>query len=372
MTRLGVRDAYVNGCLVPGDVEVIDGLVANVGLEPASPHPQGTAIPGLVDAQVNGFAGVDFLHADARQWRAAAMNLAASGVTAYAATLITSPAADISRALMVARSILDDPSSGAARLLGVHLEGPFLSPGRAGTHPVEHLRVPDLSLVRSWLDTGCIVSTTIAPELPGALELIQFLVSNDVAVSLGHSDANAQTAHAAIDCGATAVTHAFNAMSTPRSRDAGLAGVALIRPEVQVQMICDGIHLSDDIALLIMRTCPERFALVSDAISAAGMGPGSFELGSVQVQVSDGVARRADGTLAGSASSLAAGLHKALSLGIGLPELVAATSLRPSAFLGAGCPVLQVGSPADIVILSEEGAVDRVLIGGGEVSVDIG
>lgn len=364
MSRLGVSGAFVDGQFVEGDVDVVGGAVAGVGVEPGSAAAGAIAIPGLVDVQVNGFGGVDFLRSDAEGWRAAAVALAASGVTSYVATLITSPRDDVSRALAVARSILDDPPSRGARLLGVHLEGPFLAPARAGTHPIEHLRDPDLSLVQSWLSTGCVVSMTLAPELPGALELIEYLVSHGIAVSLGHSDADAGTAHAAVDRGATAVTHVFNAMSTPRARDAGLAGVALVRPELQVQMICDGVHLSDDVVRLVMGACPDRFALVSDAISAAGMEPGLYDLGTVQVEVRDGIARRADGTLAGSASSLADGLATALRLGIPLSDVVAATSTRPAAFIGAPCPALRVGDAADIVVLTPDGAIDRVLVGG--------
>jgi N-acetylglucosamine-6-phosphate deacetylase len=386
MTLLHVSAAYVDGQLVPGDVDISDGIVARVGIDPESRQGDLVAIPGLVDAQVNGFAGVDFLKADADGWRSAAVALAASGVTSYVATLITSPTDVVDRALAVARSILDNPPAGGARLLGVHLEGPFLSPERPGTHPVEYLREPDVALMDAWLASGCITTVTLAPERPGALRLIEHLVSNGVAVSLGHSNTDARTAHQAVDCGATGITHAFNAMSTPRARDAGLAGVALVRQELQVQLICDGAHLSDDIARLIMGTCRGRFALVSDVISAGGMGPGHYSLGSVQVEVRDGTVRRQDGTLAGSAAPLATGLANALRLGIGLADVAAATSRRPAAFLGIGladvaaatsrrpaaflgiaCPQLRVGDPADIVVLAPDHTIQRVLLRGNDV-----
>src|SRR5918995_966284 len=254
----------------------------------------GVAIPGLVDLQVNGFAGVDLLLEPERAPELARA-LARTGVTAWQPTLITDAPERTLRAL---RTIA------APGAVGVHLEGPFLSPARSGAHPREHLRAPDPELLRAFLDAGDVTTVTLAPELDGALELVDELVARGTCVSLGHSDATAEQAHAAFARGARTVTHLFNAMRPFGHRDPGLAGAALARDDVPVQLIADGVHLAAETAGVAWRAARGRLAIVSDAIAAAGLGDGSYRLGEVEVAVTDGVSRRADGTLAGGVATL--------------------------------------------------------------------
>lgn len=368
--RLGVDAAIVDGQLVDGDVDVADGTLAEVALPAA-----GTgllAAPGLVDLQVNGFAGIDLLTTDADGVRQASRALLASGVTAWQPTLITSDEADTVRAAgAVATACVDagTPSDGA-RVLGVHLEGPFLSPARMGTHPVVHRRAPDLALLDRLLTAGPVGYVTLAPELGGAHELIADLVGRGVVVAAGHSDADAAEAHLAFDAGIRTVTHLFNAMRRFRPRDPGLAGAALARPDVVVQCIVDGWHLAPDTVRMVWAATAGRFALVTDAVAAAGLGDGTCRLGDVEVEVADGAARRRDGTLAGSVLTMPAAIRNLVALDVPLVDAVAAATAVPARVLGRDdVGRLTVGGPADLVVLDASGNVHRVVQGGRAAEV---
>ena len=356
--RLGVEAALVGGRLVPGDLELVDGCVKAAGLSAAG--GRGIAAPGFVDLQVNGFAGVDFLGADADGYAVAGDALLETGVTAYLPTFITTPEAELMEALHGVPAMLRGP-----RILGAHLEGPFLSPRRLGTHPSSARRDPDLELLRRLLDGGPVRLVTLAPELPGALELVDELVARGITVSCGHSDATAAEASAAFDRGATTVTHLFNAMRPFSHRDPGIVGAALIHPEVVVQMIVDGVHLAREAVLLAWAAAPNRVALVTDAIAGAGLGDGSYFLGAVAVEVRDGVVRREDGVLAGSALTMMDAVRNTHALGVPLEAALRAAGEVPARVLRhptAGR--LDIGLPADIVVLGDGLEVERVLVGG--------
>ena len=259
--RLGVAAALVDGKLMLGDVAVEDGVVTALGVGGGG---RGIAAPGFVDLQVNGFAGVDFQAADADAYLRAGEALLATGVTAFQPTFITAPEVDLAAALRAM------PSDGCGpRIIGAHLEGPFLSPRRLGAHDAEGCRAPDLALLRRLLDAGPVSQMTLAPELHGAFELIDELVGRGVTVSCGHSDATAAEAHLAFDRGARTVTHLFNAMRPSASRDPGIAMAALARTDVTVQVIVDGHHLAGETVLVAWQAARARFALVTDAVSAA-------------------------------------------------------------------------------------------------------
>src|SRR5256885_10980749 len=294
--RLGVEAAVVGGELVPGDVELSDdGTLARYGL--ASPNGRGVAAPGFVDLQVNGFGGVDLLEADADGYRRAGEALLETGVTSFLPTLITAPEDELTAAL----AEVPVASNGGPKIVGAHLEGPFLAEGRLGTHRPAGRRDPDPELLERLLDAGPVRMMTLAPELPGALELIDILVARGVTVSCGHSDATAEEANAAFDRGARMVTHLFNAMRPFSHRDPGIAGAALARDDVVVQIILDGVHLARETALVTWHAAAGRLALVTDAITAAGSGEGSYtSFGSLDVQVHDGAVRGPEGVLAGS------------------------------------------------------------------------
>ena len=359
--RLGVVAALVDGTLVPGDVEVVDGEISAVGL--SASNGSGIASPGFVDLQVNGFAGVDFFSADTEGYRRAGRALIECGVTAYQPTFITSP-----EELLVA-ALAEVPQNGAApRVLGAHLEGPFISPDRLGTHPADARRDPDGALLERLLAAGPVSHVTLAPELAGALELVDLLRDRGVTVSCGHSDATAAEARQAFARGAKTVTHIFNAMRPFAAREPGLAGAALVADDVVVQVILDGVHLADDTARLVWQAAAGRVALVTDAIAAAHAGDGAYTIAGVDFEVSDGVARNADSVLAGSTVCMIDAVRNLVALGASVESALAAATALPARI--AGRPelgTLTPGSPADVVVLDDSLEIVRVLVRGEEV-----
>src|SRR4029079_1955142 len=227
-------------------------------------------------------------------------------------------------------------------------------------------RDPDVDLLERILAAGPVRLYTLAPELPAALELVDLLVARGVVVSAGHSDANADEANAAFDRGVGTVTHLFNAMRPFNHRDPGVAGVALARPDVTVQIILDGVHLAPDTVRLVWLAAGGRLALVTDAVAAAGIsGDGSYRLGDVSVEVRNGVVRRdGDGVLAGSVLTMIEAVRNLHALGVPLEAALGAATTVPARVIGADVGRIEVGGPADVVVLSEELEVERVLVGG--------
>jgi len=362
--KLGVAAALVDGTLVPGDVEVSDGRITGVGL--AAPAGAGIAVPGFVDLQVNGFGGVDFLDADAEGYKRAGEALLETGVTSYLPTLITSPEEQLLAAMREVPA-----AGGRPNVLGVHLEGPFLSPSRLGAHMASSRRNPDLELLGRLLDGGPVRLMTLAPELAGADALIEELLRRGVRVSLGHSDATVEQANDAFARGVRTVTHLFNAMRPFRHRDPGIIGAALARDDVIVQIIVDGIHLAPETAQVVWRAASGRVALVTDAITAAGLSDGSFSFGDLDVSVHDGTVRGPDGVLAGSVLTMIEAVRNYHALGVPLPEAVGAATSVPAAILGLDdVGRLAPGLPADVVVLSDRVEIERVLVA-GEVRVAV-
>ena len=356
--RLGVEAALVDRKLVPGDVEILGGRVAGFGL--ASPNGSGIAVPGFVDLQANGFAGIDFLTADTDGYRRAGEALLDTGVTAFLPTFITSPEEQLLAALREVPAHADGP-----RILGAHLEGPFLSALRLGIHPAASRRNPDLELLDRLVDAGPVRLVTLAPELPGASALIERLLRREIAVSCGHSDATADQANAAFDLGVRSVTHLFNAMRPFHHRDPGVAGAALARPDVVVQLIVDWVHVAPVTAAMVWQAAQGRVALVTDAVAGAALEDGTYRLGNVSVEISDGVARGATGALAGSTLTMIDAIRNLHSLGVPLEDAIGAATEVPARVLRL--PALGrigIGLPADVVVLSDDLVVERVLVEG--------
>jgi len=355
--RLGVEAALVDGRFVPGDVAIDGGRVQAVGLDGVG---RGLAVPGFVDLQVNGFAGVDFLGTDADGFAHAGEALLETGVTAYLPTLITSEEAD----LVAAIEAVPERAAGP-QILGVHLEGPFLSPARLGTHRLSARRDPDPALLARLLAAGRVRLVTLAPELPGALELVDLLHARGVVVSLGHTNATAAEAHAAFDRGVRAVTHVFNAMRPLQHRDPGIVGAALVRPDVVLQAIVDGVHLDPDIVRLLWRVAPGRLSVVTDAIAGAGLGDGTYALGEIEIVVADDVVRSEEGMLAGSALTMIEAVRNLVEVDVPLERALEAATSVPARVLGdTSLGRLAPGGRADIVVLDDALEVVRTLVGG--------
>lgn len=357
--RLGVEAALVDGELLPGDVEIAGGRVAGLGLGGGG---TGIAVPGFVDLHIHGFGGVDFATADADAYRRAGEALLATGVTAFQPTFVTAAEDGLVASLRAMPSEDIGP-----RVLGAHLEGPFLSAARLGMHPAGARCDPDRAFLDRLLAAGRVTHVTLAPELDGAQELVDALVARNVTVACGHTDATATEAHAAFGRGATHVTHLFNAMRPFTHRDPGMIGAALARDDVTVELILDGNHMDDDAARLAWRSAAGRIALVTDAVAAAGIGDGRWQIGAVEVDVRGGAVRRLDGVLAGSVLTMPEAIRNLVALGAPLAGALDAASRVPArAARRPDLGTIAPGSPADVVVLDDTLAVLRVLVGGAE------
>jgi N-acetylglucosamine-6-phosphate deacetylase len=356
--RLGVEAALVGRRLVRGDVETVDGRIASYGL--SSPNGSGIATPGFVDLQVNGFAGIDFLDADADGYKRASQGLLETGVTAFLATFITAPEDHLLAALQNVPRHFD-----GARVLGVHLEGPFLAPERLGIHPPSARRDPDAALLERLVSAGPVRLVTLAPERPGACDLIDLLRRRAITVSCGHSDATSEEATAAFDRGVRTVTHLFNAMRPFGHRDPGIAGAALARDDVVVQIIVDGAHLAPETAQVVWSAAAGRVALVTDAVAGAGETDGVYSLGGLDIEIRDGVARGPDGSLAGTSMTMIEAVRNLHALGVPLADALDAATAVPARVIGASfVGRLDVDQPADVVVLNDNLDVDRVFVRG--------
>jgi N-acetylglucosamine-6-phosphate deacetylase len=376
--RLGVGAALVGGELLPGDIEIESGRVVAVGL--GGGGGRGIAVPGFVDLQVNGYAGVDFSASGEGGYAVAGAALLRDGVTAFQPTIVSAPLGEMVDAIgqVPAPSGAAGPAGAesepdrisAPRIIGAHLEGPFLSPARPGAHDPAALLAPDPAALDTLLAAGPVSQMTLAPELPGALGLIEALRERGVTVACGHTEADALVAHRAFDRGAGAVTHLFNAMRRPAGRDPGIAFAALGREDVLITLIVDGHHLADDTVRAAWRAAGERVVLISDAVAAAAAPDGDYTLGgTVPAHSAGGVVRNRAGSLAGSTLSMLAAVRNSHALGVPLAAALAAATEAPARM--ARRPDLgriEPGTPADLVVLDESLDTERVLLGGREVA----
>jgi N-acetylglucosamine-6-phosphate deacetylase len=357
--KLGVGASLIDGNLIPGDLRVENGVITAAGV--SSQRSGSIAVPGFIDLQVNGQAGVDFLGASTSDYEIAGAALMAAGVTAYQPTFVTSAEDALSDALRAM------PIRSLPQVIGAHLEGPFLAPKRLGAHDREYRRDPDVEMLERLLAIGRVTQMTIAPELCGAEKLITRLIADGVVVSAGHTDMTAEQAHAAFDSGVSTVTHLFNAMRPFTARDPGVVGVALNRPDIYLQIIVDGHHLAAETVRLTWAAAAGRVALVSDSIAAAGTHGGSYQLGSVSVTVTNGVPTRADGVLAGSVLTMIEAVRNLHELGAPLEAAIEAATVVPARILGrSDLGVLALGGRADVVVLNDRLEIERVLCGGVE------
>ena len=366
------RAVLAEGLAVEAWVAVEDGRVSAMGegRPPTSPDvvlDRGVLVPGLVDLQVNGGFGVDLGEADRDGWLRLARRLPETGVTSFCPTLITAPLESLGRGLALARDLVG--SATGARVLGAHLEGPFLAASRRGAHPEAHLLPPLAEHVDALVESGdgALAIMTLAPELPGALDAVSRLRDAGAVVSLGHSDADAGTVHEAAARGATMVTHLFNAQSPLGHRAPGLPGAALADPRLTCGLIADSHHVAPDVCAIAWRAAPGRLALVSDATAALGMPPGEHVLGGEPIVAGDGPPRRRDGTIAGSALRLDSAIaFMVRDCGADLVDAVAAATRIPADLLGRGdVGRIAPGARADLAWL-EDGSLRalRTWVGG--------
>jgi len=371
----------------PVTVSFADGVITAVhedegcsgngnGSESAPAHvvlTDGLLTAGLVDIQTNGSFGVDFAAADDAQWDLVASRLPATGVTSFQPTYITAPLDDLVPGLAVAHAARRRQEHGPyARIMGLHLEGPFLSPDRHGVHEKRYLAEPTEAAVERILaapGADVLTMVTLAPELPGALAAIRRLTGAGVRVSVGHTDATAAQITAAADAGATLVTHIFNAQRGLAHREPGVPGATMADRRFYCGLIADLHHVVPEICTLVWRGARGRVVLVTDAIAAAGMPPGEYVLSGIPVVLDDGVPRNADGTIAGSALTLDQAVRNMLSLGLPEAQVIEAASRVPADALGrADLGRIAVGAKADLVWWSEGFHPRRTWVDGREVT----
>jgi N-acetylglucosamine-6-phosphate deacetylase len=354
-----------------------DGEIETVGPRAAMELPGGaeevhasefTAIPGFVDVHIHGAGGRDVMEADETALSTITGRLAAFGTTSLLATTVTASADETVRAVEgIAKYISGQyqTSDARAEILGIHFEGPFLSKARRGVHPTEWLQLPSQELLQRFLHAaaGNARILTIAPELLGAMPCIDAARSLGMVVSMGHTDATYEQARAAVAHGAHHATHVYNAMRPFSHRDPGVIGAVLTAPEVSAELIADGIHV-DEIAMkvLLQAKGAQGVVLISDGISATGMPDGKYMLGGLEVTVSGGVCRNAEGRLAGSTLTLDRALRNIVKLGIPLADAVRMLTLNPATLLGIEFKkgALRTGADADIVLLNNALEIERV------------
>jgi N-acetylglucosamine-6-phosphate deacetylase len=361
-------------------VTVEDGRVSRIENLTASDHkcvgathrfPEATLVPAYVDIHIHGCAGHDVMEATPEALSAIGVYLARRGVGAYFPTTVTSPRDETMRSLAglaaeIGRGIVDHR---AATPLGIHLEGPFLSHSKRGVHTSALLEAPSIALFdRFWnAAEGNICLMTIAPELPGAAELIAHATALGVRCSMGHSDATVCEAEAAFVAGARSATHTFNAMRNIDHREPGLAAYVLDKRSLFAEIICDGIHVDPLIVRLYSKAKDkDRIILVTDGMSATGMPDGTYMLGGMNVEVRAGRCT-SNGTLAGSVLTLDRGVQNLMGFtGASLSTAVAAASHNPSQLMGISDSwgSLEVDRTANITVLSSTAEVIQTFLAG--------
>jgi N-acetylglucosamine-6-phosphate deacetylase len=358
----------------PGYVTMAGGVVTAVGRgdPPRAPDvalPGGVLLPGLVDLQVNGYFGEEFLTAGADGWARVTTRLPQTGTTAFLPTFVTAPPGVLTTGLRAAAALIPALPAGA-RVLGVHVEGPFISPAWKGAHNEAWITEPSADAVAELLDAGrgVLRLVTLAPERRGGMAAVTALTEAGVLVSVGHSDATARQVAEAADHGARMVTHLFNAQRPMHHREPGVVGQALTDLRLTSGLIADMHHVSPQVCVLAFRAAPGRICAVSDAATCAGMPPGSYRLGGELIELPPGDGEppvRNDGTLAGSGLRMDAAVGNLVAAGIGLVEAVCAATRVPADLIGRpDLGRIAPGAAADLVWLGDDMRTRATWIGG--------
>lgn len=323
--------------------------------------------PGFIDLHVHGGGGADFMDGDPEADGIITELHARHGTTGLLATTLTAPEAAIIRAIEAAARA---PRRGA-RILGVHVEGPFINPKRKGAQDEPHIRLPSAAEAERWLSAGSAGfcwHVTLAPELPGAAEAIAFLTRRGAVVSAGHTDCTYDQLQAGVQAGVSHVTHLFNAMTALHHREPGAVGGALSLPGLTVELIGDGVHVHPAaMALAVRARGADAVVLVTDAMRATGMPEGEYFLGDQPAQVRNGEARLADGALAGSVLTMAGAVRNAVRwLGVPLHKAVALASLNPARIhrLDGRKGSIAPGKDADLVHMDRDFNVRATIVEG--------
>ena len=352
--------------LVQGDIEIQDGKILRVGKDlPRKEEDlavdcggEYTVVPGFVDVHIHGCAGADTCDGTRESLETMARFLLSHGVTSFCPTTMTTGRDVMEQALLAAKDVMEHPVEEGAHVVGVNLEGPFISKERKGAQKEEDILAPDLELFRHFweISGGIIRLVDIAPEQPGGLEFARE-VSKLCTVSIAHTTADYCQAKAAFDSGITHATHLFNAMSGLNHRAPGVVGAVLEDQRVRGELICDGFHIHPSVLRTAFQVLGDRALVISDSMRANGMPEGEpFDLGGQMVTVREGKATLEDGTLAGSVSNLHQEVKNLVSFGIPFPQAVKAATLIPARAIGLDQEIGSIapGKKADLVVLDQQ------------------
>lgn len=369
---------FADGRFARGGFSVENGRFAHV-LEdvpgPAEDLDGALVIPGLVDIHVHGCAGAGFSDGDYAGLVRMARYLARRGVTSFAPASMTLPYDALDKAFHAAARLRREGLADGARLMGIQMEGPFLSREKRGSQNPAYLRLPDWDRFLRLYDAaeGLLRIVDVAPELPGAVEFTR-RASEKCRVSVAHTAAGYDQAAAVFDAGATHLTHLFNAMSGIHHRHPGPIGAASERENVTAELICDGIHVHPSAVRMAFRLFPGRICLISDALRCCGMADGSYSLGGQEILLSGGVARLTGGAIAGSAADLYQCMRRAVSFGIPREQAVWAATALPARVIGreSETGAIADGRAADFVICGGELEPEAVYLGGKRLEQSVG
>lgn len=324
-------------------------------------------VPGFIDLHIHGAGGSDAMDGTAEALERISETLVEEGTVGFLATTMTQSEEKIVKALTAVKEY--DKENGA-RILGVHLEGPFISPEYAGAQPREYIVKPDIEQFKKYnaASGNRIKKVTIAPEEEGAEALIKYLKDNGIIASLGHSNATAKEVKRAIASGADSVTHTFNAQSAFRHREIGVAGSAMLYDELCCEIIADGVHVSIEAIKLLVKNKPkDKITLITDSIRAKGSGDGESELGGQKVFVKDGQARLENGTLAGSVLKMNVAIKNMVEkAGVTFTQAIDYATKNPAKQLGIFKETgsIAVGKRADFTVLDKDYNVVMTIISG--------
>ncbi|MFE1243477.1 N-acetylglucosamine-6-phosphate deacetylase [Fictibacillus sp. NPDC058756] len=346
-----------------GKIEYVGGLNPLTDDEEAETYemPSGSImVPGMIDLHIHGASGADVMDGTEEALSIMAEVLPAEGTTSFLATTMTENTLHIEEALAQTASFIENQKPGSAEIAGIHLEGPFISPKRAGAQPKGFIEMPNVERFKQWQEKARnqIKLVTLAPEMEGGLDLASYLSSNGIIASIGHSDSTFEEVKEGIKSGISHVTHLFNGMRGMHHRDPGVAGAALIQKELNVEMIVDGVHASPEMMNLAYHsTGPDRTVLITDSMRAKGLGEGTYTLGGQQVTVKNGRAYLEDGTLAGSILSMNDAVKNMMKFtNCSIADIVKMTSVNAAKELNIYDKKgsLSKGKDADITVLTED------------------
>ena len=328
-------------------------------------------IPGLIDVHIHGAMGADFSDGDPEGLRNMARYLLKEGITSFTPASMTLPYEILESAFKTGKALADENPADCARIMGVHMEGPYFSEKKKGAQNGAYLKTPDLEGFKALYQAceGFVRIVDVAPELPGAVEFVKG-AKELCTVSIAHTDSDYDHAKAAVDAGVTHLTHLYNAMPGIHHRTPGVIPAAAENEAVRAELICDGIHIHPaSVRLAFQLFGGDRMILISDALRCCGMPNGQYELGGQTVYLEGGVGRLADGTIAGAVTNLFEGMRRCISFGIQETDAIRAATINPAKAIGADDVIgsIEPGKYADFVVCSKDYSEKRVFRGGIEV-----